>query len=75
MKVAVLGAAGGIGQALVSHALQAAKSQTGVSASMGVVVDALNPALVPWYQGLGSVAFPSSPLQLVMTMTAIGNVD
>lgn len=61
----------GIGQTLVSHALQGAKSQTGVSASMGVVVDALNPALVPWYQGLGFVAFPSSPLQLVMTMTAI----
>jgi ribosomal protein S18 acetylase RimI-like enzyme len=65
----------GLGETLVSHALQAAKSQTDVSASMGVVVDALNPALVPWYQSLGFVVFPSSPLQLVMTMIAIGRVD
>jgi len=65
----------GIGQTLVSHALQSAKSQTDVSASMGVVVDALNPALAPWYQSLGFVAFPSSPLQLVMTLTAIERVQ
>jgi GNAT superfamily N-acetyltransferase len=65
----------GIGQTLVSHALQSAKSQTDVSASMGAVADALNPALVPWYQSLGFVVFPSSPLQLVMTMTAIGRVE
>lgn len=65
----------GIGQVLVSHAVQAAKAQTMVSASMGVVVDALNPDLVPWYQSLGFVPFPNSPLQLVMTMNAIANVD
>ncbi len=65
----------GIGQALVSHALQSAKAQTDVSASMGVVVDALNPVLVPWYQRLGFVVFPSSPLQLVITMVAIGRVE
>jgi len=65
----------GIGTILVSHALQAAKSQTAVSASMGVVVDALNADLVPWYKGLGFVAFPSEPLKLVMTMIAIGRVD
>jgi len=65
----------GIGETLVSHALQAAKSQTDVSASMGVVVDALNADLVPWYTRLGFVVFPSDPLKLVMTMIAIGRVD
>jgi ribosomal protein S18 acetylase RimI-like enzyme len=65
----------GLGETLVSHALQSAKSQIGISASMGVVVDALNPALVPWYKALGFVAFPSDPLKLVMTMIAIKNVD
>jgi ribosomal protein S18 acetylase RimI-like enzyme len=65
----------GLGETLVSHALQAAKSQTDVSASMGVVVDALNATLVPWYTRLGFVVFPSDPLKLVMTKDAIGRVD
>lgn len=61
----------GIGQALVNHALHSAKAQTAVSASLGVVVDALTADLVPWYQSLGFVVFPEHPLQLVMTMSAI----
>lgn len=65
----------GLGETLVSHALQAAKAQTATSASMGVVVDALNPDLVPWYQRLGFVVFPNSPLQLVMKMIDIELVD
>ncbi|MFN8511862.1 MAG: GNAT family N-acetyltransferase [Chloroflexia bacterium] len=65
----------GLGELLVNHALRAAKAQTAVSASMGVVVDALNPGLVPWYQRLGFVVFPNSPLQLVMKMIEIDLVD
>ena len=65
----------GLGETLVSHALQSAKSQIGISASMGVVVDALNPALVSWYKGLGFMVFPSDAMKLVMTMIAIKNVD
>ena len=65
----------GIGQALVSHALRSARSQTDVSASLGVVVDALTPDLVPWYQNLGFVTFPEHPLKLVMTMRAIGRLE
>lgn len=65
----------GLGETLVSHALQAAKAQTATSASMGVVVDALNLELVPWYLRLGFVVYPNDPLKLVMKMTNIELID
>jgi hypothetical protein len=38
---------------------------------MGVEVDALNEALVPWYERPGFVVFPNHSLHLVMPMKAI----
>lgn len=61
----------GIGKMLVAEALMTAEELSQRSGSMGVVVDALRSELVPWYQKLGFIPFPSDPLRLVMTMASI----
>jgi GNAT superfamily N-acetyltransferase len=61
----------GIGKMLVNHALRLAEAQARDSASLGVVVHALDARLAAWYQSLGFLPFPEHPLQLVMTMAAI----
>jgi GNAT superfamily N-acetyltransferase len=61
----------GIGKMLVSHALKLAESQSRESASLGVVIHALDARLAAWYQTLGFLPFPEHPLQLVITMTTI----
>lgn len=61
----------GFGKLLVYDALKVAEVQTASSGSVCVVVDALNPTLVPWYQRLGFTPLAGHPLQLAITMNDI----
>lgn len=58
----------GFGGALLYDALKRADRQTGDSASLGVVVQALNERAAAWYHSYGFAAFPAHPLHLVMRM-------
>lgn len=58
----------GHGAVLLYDALKRADRQTGDSASLGVVVHALNARAASWYQRYGFEPFPAHPLHLVMRM-------
>lgn len=61
----------GLGKVLVRDALLRAETLSHEAGSLGVIVHALEPALVPWYQRLGFQQFPAHPLHLLLTMRAI----
>ncbi len=61
----------GFGEALLLDALKRAERMTGESASLGVVVHALDERAAAWYQRLGFTPFPAHPLHLVMRMKDI----
>lgn len=61
----------GYGRALVYDAVRRAERQTTQSASFGVVVHALTPALASWYIQLGFRPFEAHPLHLIISMKDI----
>jgi GNAT superfamily N-acetyltransferase len=61
----------GYGRALLFDALKRSERQATESASFGVVVHALTPALATWYAGIGFQPFPDHPLHLIMSMADI----
>lgn len=61
----------GLGEALLFDALKRAHRITGDSASLGVVVHALNERVAAWYRRIGFEPFPEHPLHLVMRMKDI----
>lgn len=61
----------GFGETLLFDALKRADRLTGDSASLGVVVHALNERAAAWYRRIGFEPFPAHPLHLVMRMKDI----
>lgn len=61
----------GLGEALLFDALKRARRITGDSASLGVVVHALNDRVAAWYRHIGFEPFPEHPLHLVMRVKDI----
>lgn len=61
----------GFGEVLLYDALKRAHRLTVESASLGVVVHALNERVAAWYRRMGFEPFPEHPLHLVMRMKDI----
>lgn len=61
----------GLGEVLLFDALKRAHRLTGKSASLGVVVHALDERAAAWYRRLGFEPFPDHALHLLMRMKDI----
>jgi GNAT superfamily N-acetyltransferase len=61
----------GLGKSLLLHALRAALRAGRISASIGVVVDAMDDSLVNFYMGRGFVDLIDKPRHLIMPMKRI----
>lgn len=64
----------GVGKMLVSEAARMVGAQSATSATLGLVVNALDAGLATWYQSLGFVPFPAEPLQLVLSINTINGL-
>ncbi len=64
----------GYGEALLYDALLRADRLTGDSASLGVVVHALDARVAAWYERIGFAPFPAHPLHLMLRMKDIRNL-